>query len=594
MAACGERRTSTRSSAKRAVGVDGGVGLGDDVVLLLVGGHVDDLVGDLAVDDLAVGALDEAELVDPGIGRQAADQADVRALGRLDRAHPAVVAEVDVADLEAGALARQATGTERREPATVGEARQRVHLVHELRQLRRPEELLDRRDHGADVDQRLGRDRLDVLGRHPLTDDTLHAAEADADLVLDQLADRADATVGEVVLIVEAVAGLLLDEVQHVGDGGEDLAAAEHVLVLVGQVELLVGQTEDLAELGDLGSQLAVQLVAADAAEVVAAALEERVAEVGAGGFDGRRLARTGSLVDLDEGLVLGRGDVALFVPLTLEEVEVGDEAVEEPGGVLLVVTEGAQQGEDPQAALAGDAGAGGDVTAWLLLDVELHPLAAVGVDRALDELVLGQVAEAVTLAWLEDHAGAAHQLADDDALGAVDDERALLRHDREVAHEHRLLFDLAGVAVHEPGAHENGRRVGHVLFLALLDGELGGRTQVLVERIELQLELQRLGEVLDRADVTERVGQPLVEEPLETRTLDSDEVRQVERLDEVGEGIALSGRGGDGHESLPYLRILGSGRCPESMGLGGARKVRVSGGHGRGRADPGAPAEEG
>ena len=53
-----------------------------------------------------------------------------------------------------------------------------------------------------------GRDRLDVLGGHALADDPLHAGEADADLVLDQLADRADAAVGEVVLVVEAVARL--------------------------------------------------------------------------------------------------------------------------------------------------------------------------------------------------------------------------------------------------------------------------------------------------------------------------------------------------------------------------------------------------
>jgi hypothetical protein len=63
---------------------------------------------------------------------RAADEADVRALRRLDRAHAAVVAEVHVADLEAGPLTGQATGAERREATAVGEARQRVHLVHEL------------------------------------------------------------------------------------------------------------------------------------------------------------------------------------------------------------------------------------------------------------------------------------------------------------------------------------------------------------------------------------------------------------------------------------------------------------------------------
>ena len=56
MAACGERRTRTRSSVKRAVGVERRVRLGDDVLLFLVGGEVHDLVGDLAVlDDLRYG-----------------------------------------------------------------------------------------------------------------------------------------------------------------------------------------------------------------------------------------------------------------------------------------------------------------------------------------------------------------------------------------------------------------------------------------------------------------------------------------------------------------------------------------------------------
>ena len=53
---------------------------------------------------------------------------------------------------------------------------------------------------------------------------------------------------------------------------------------------------------------------------------------------------------------------------------------------------------------------------------------------------------------------------------------------------------------VHEPGPHEDRSGVGHVLLLALLHRELRRRAQVLVVRIELQLELEGLGEVLDRA----------------------------------------------------------------------------------------------
>ena len=46
------------------------VGLGDDVLVLVVGGEVVDLVGDLALDDLAVRRLHEAERVDPAEGGQ--------------------------------------------------------------------------------------------------------------------------------------------------------------------------------------------------------------------------------------------------------------------------------------------------------------------------------------------------------------------------------------------------------------------------------------------------------------------------------------------------------------------------------------------
>ncbi len=96
--------------AEGAVLLDRGVGLGDDVALLFDGGEVVDLGGHLAVDDLAVGSLDEAEPVDPGVGRQRADQADVGTFRRLDRAHPSVVGGVHVTNLEPGTLAGQASG----------------------------------------------------------------------------------------------------------------------------------------------------------------------------------------------------------------------------------------------------------------------------------------------------------------------------------------------------------------------------------------------------------------------------------------------------------------------------------------------------
>ena len=86
------------------------VGLCHNVLVLHIGGHILHLVGDdlldeivvLVVDllDLAVGSLHEAVLVDLGVGCQIGDQTDVGAFRSLDGAHTAVVAVMNVAELE--------------------------------------------------------------------------------------------------------------------------------------------------------------------------------------------------------------------------------------------------------------------------------------------------------------------------------------------------------------------------------------------------------------------------------------------------------------------------------------------------------------
>ncbi len=61
-------------------------------------------------DDLAVGGLDETVLVDASESGEAADEADVGAFRSLDWADTAVVAEVHVANVEAGAVTGEAAG----------------------------------------------------------------------------------------------------------------------------------------------------------------------------------------------------------------------------------------------------------------------------------------------------------------------------------------------------------------------------------------------------------------------------------------------------------------------------------------------------
>src|SRR2546421_571370 len=162
------------------------------------------LSGDAAVLDLAVRRLDEAVFIYPREGGERIDQADVRAFRRLDRADAAVVSRVYVAYLEARALARETARSERRETPLVRDLGQRVGLIHELRQLRRPEELANRGHHRLRVDQVVRHGgRHFLVDRHLLLDRALHPDEADAELVLEQLADRADAAIAEVIDIVD-------------------------------------------------------------------------------------------------------------------------------------------------------------------------------------------------------------------------------------------------------------------------------------------------------------------------------------------------------------------------------------------------------
>ena len=155
------------------------------------------------------------------------DEADVRTFRRLDRAHAAVLRVVHVADLEAGALARQAARAERRQTTLVRQLGQRVGLVHELRQLRRSEERLDHRAHRARVDEIVERDLLGIgVDRHALLHQARHARQADRELVGDQLADRPDAAVAEVVDVVGVAAALV--QLDEVADDRDEVFLRQH------------------------------------------------------------------------------------------------------------------------------------------------------------------------------------------------------------------------------------------------------------------------------------------------------------------------------------------------------------------------------
>ena len=135
--------------------------------------------------------------------RQAGDQADVRAFGRLDRADAAIVRDVHVAHLEAGPLAVQAARPQGAEPALVRQLGQRVGLVHDLAQLAAAEEVLDGRRDALGIDERARRHVLLVADAHALLDGAAQLEEALAQLVGGQLVDGAQPAIAQVVDVVD-------------------------------------------------------------------------------------------------------------------------------------------------------------------------------------------------------------------------------------------------------------------------------------------------------------------------------------------------------------------------------------------------------
>ena len=138
---------------------------------------------------------------------------------------------VHVPHLETGTLPGQPPRPQGGEPSLVGQAGQRVGLVHELRELAGPEELLYRRYHRPDVDQGLRGYRVYVLGGHTFPDHPLHAGKPYPNLVLYQLTNGPHPAVPEVVDVID-VPALPLVDVHDVADRLQDVLPGEdgHVL----------------------------------------------------------------------------------------------------------------------------------------------------------------------------------------------------------------------------------------------------------------------------------------------------------------------------------------------------------------------------
>ena len=267
---------------KLALAVDRGIRLRDAVATFFHRRHIEDLFGYLTLFDLAVRRLDEAILIDARERRQAVDQSDIRAFRRLNRANPAVVRRVHVAHFEAGTFARQTTWSKRREATLMRNLTQRVRLIHELRQLRRPKKFTDRRGCRLGVDQIVRHNTVDIDRAHPLANSALHAKQANTILVLQEFADGANTTIAEVIDIVDLATTVL--QFNHDFDDVEDVFLAKNTHLIVGRL-----------------IEARVHLHTTDRREIVALGVEEQALEHRFCRLEGRRLTRAHHTIDVDK-----------------------------------------------------------------------------------------------------------------------------------------------------------------------------------------------------------------------------------------------------------------------------------------------------
>ena len=175
----------------------------------------------------------------------------------------------------------------------MGDFRQRVGLIQELRQLAGSKEGVDHRRQRARIDQVNRREHLVVAHVHPFPYGAGHPGQTDAELGVELLAYRAHAAVAEVVDVVYLSA--LVHEADQVLHNGDDVVLGEH---------------QDF--LRRVHAQLAVDLVAAYFPKVVALVRKEQLVDDAPGRFVIRRLCTAQLAIDIVDGLHFGARGVLL------------------------------------------------------------------------------------------------------------------------------------------------------------------------------------------------------------------------------------------------------------------------------------------
>ena len=259
-----------------------GVRLSDNVVAFFDSRQVVNFVGYNTVSHFTVRSLEETVFVSLCVHGQGVDQTDVWTFRRFDRTYATVVRRVYVSNFEACTFTGQTAWAECRDTTFVRNLRQRVVLVHELRQLAGTEELFHCCRNRLGVDHILRHQGIQIAQGQTLFHRTLYTYQANAELVFRHFAYGTDTTVAEVVDIV-------------------------HFAFTVTDIDELLHHFDDVVFAQDTGTfdlitqQRTVELHTTNRGQIVAVFGEEQVLEQAFSRFASWWLTRTHHAVDFNQ-----------------------------------------------------------------------------------------------------------------------------------------------------------------------------------------------------------------------------------------------------------------------------------------------------
>ena len=128
-------------------------------------------------------------------------------------------------------------------------------------------------------------------------------------------------------------------------------------------------------------------------------------------------------------------------------------------------------------------------------------------------------------------YARRANQLGYDNALRAVDDEGAVLGHQREIAHEHFGFLDFMGIAVGQANRNLQRRGIGRVALLALFYRVF----RLVVQRIVREFQNQAFAVIGDRRNVRQHFAKAFLQKVLVGIFLHLNQIGYRQRLFNAG-----------------------------------------------------------